>query len=92
MSQSRRAIYLPSLGTLLLSLLIGVFLFTRKRRAKSNPAGKVVTHSVETSPEDTLAYWTADKQRDAKPAPMPVVDEHKQEKRPKQSSQPNQNG
>ena len=91
MSQSRRAIYLPSLGTLLLSLLVGVFLFAKKRRAKSNSSGKVVSHSVETSPEDALAYWTADKQQAAKPAPMPVVDEHQQEKRPPHSSQPKQN-
>ncbi len=91
LSQSRRAIYLPSLGTLLLSLLIGVFLFAKKRRAKSNSSTAVTKHTVETSPEDTLAYWTADKQRAAKPAPLPVVDEHQQEKRPPHSSQPKQN-
>ena len=91
MSQQHRYILLPSIGALLLSLLIGVFLFGRKRRAKSDSSEKVATHSVETSPEDTLAYWTADKIHDAKPAPMPVINEHNQEKRSPRSPRPNQN-
>ena len=86
MSQQRRTTYIASVGALLLSLLIGVFLFGRKRRAKSNSSEKVVTHSVETSPEDTLAYWTADKKHDAKPALMPVINEYNQEKRSPRSS------
>ena len=86
MFQQRRAILLPSLGTLLLSLLIGLFLFGRRRREKSNTSGKVVTHEVKTSPEDTLAYWTEDRMRDAKPAPMPMVDERHLGKRPSDSS------
>ena len=90
MSQQRRTTYITSVGALLLSLLVYVFLFGRKRRAKLNSSEKVVTHSVETSPENALAYWTADKMRDAKPASLPVVDEQ-QEKRPPHSSRPNQN-
>ncbi len=87
MPQQRRAMLLPSIGTLLLSLLVGLFLFgRRKRREQSNASEKVVTHSVKTSPEDTLAYWTEDRMRDAKPAPMPMVDERHLEKRPSDSS------
>ncbi len=88
MSQNRRTNFLTSIGALLVSLLVGVFLFGRKRRAKSTPSEKVVTHSAETSPEDALAYWTADKMRDAKPAPMPVINEQ-QEKRPPHDSRSN---
>ncbi len=91
MSQQRGSILLPSVGALLLSLLVGIFLFGRKRRAKSDSSEKVVTHSVETSPEDTLAYWTEDKKRDAQPALMPVINEQPQEKRPPHSSHSNQN-
>ncbi len=86
MSQQRRTTYLTSISALLLSLLVGVFLFGRKRRAKSTPSENVITHSAETSPEDTLAYWTVDKMRDAKPAPMPVINEQQQEKRPPHAS------
>lgn len=90
MSQQNRTTYLASIGVLFLSLLVGVFLFARKRRAKPNSSEKAVTHSVETSPEDALAYWTTDKKRDAKPAPMPVINEPSQEKRPPHSSRSDQ--
>ena len=90
MSQQRRTSYLTLVGVLFLSLLVGVFLFARKRRGKSNSSEKVVTHSVETSPEDALAYWTADKKRDAKPAPMPVINEPSQEKHPPHASRSDQ--
>ncbi len=75
MSQQQRRIYPSLISTILLSLLIGVFLFARKRRAKSTSSPAITKHSVETSPEDTIKYWTADKMRDAKPAPMPEVNE-----------------
>ena len=75
MSQQRRPIYLSLMSTILLSLLIGVFLFARKRVKKSKSSSTITKHSVETSPEDTIKYWTADKMRDAKPAPMPEVNE-----------------
>lgn len=90
MSLQRRTPFITVVGVLVLSVLIGVFLFARKRRAKSPSSAKVIMHSVETSPEDALTYWTADKMRDAKPAPMPVVNEHSQEKRPPHSSRSEQ--
>ena len=86
MSQQRRTPYITLVSALLLSLLIGMFLFGRKRRAKQTSSEKVVTHSAETSPEDALAYWTADKKRDAKPAPMPVINVQP-EKRSSRSNQ-----
>ena len=83
---------MTSIGALFLCLLVGVFLFARRKRSsKPTPSTEVTKHTVETSPEDTLAYWTADKMRDAKPASMPVVDEHEQGKRPPHASRPNQN-
>ncbi len=92
MSQQRRATYMTSIGALFLCLLVGMFLFARRKRfSKPTPSTEVTKHNVETSPEDTLAYWTADKIRDAKPAPLPVVDEPQQRKRPSRSSRPNQN-
>ena len=75
MSKQQKRIYQSLLSTIMLSLLVGVFLFAKKRRAKSKSSPPITKHSVETSPEDTLKYWTADKMRDAKAAPMPEVNE-----------------
>ena len=75
MSRQKRPVYLSLMSTIILSLLIGVFLFARKRVKKSKSSSTITKHSVETSPEDTIKYWTADKMRDAKPAPMPEVNE-----------------
>ena len=86
MSQQNRPVYVSLISTTLLSLLIGVFLFAKRRRTKSDASEKVVTHSVKTSPEDTLAYWTEEKKRNAQPAPMPMVDERHFGKGPSDSS------
>lgn len=40
----------------------------------------VAKHAAETSPDEALKYWTADKMRKAKPAPMPHVDNVKRAK------------
>jgi len=90
MSQQRRTTYLASVGALLLSLLVGVFLFRRKRASKPTPSTTVTKHPAETAPEDALAYWTADKMSQAQPAPLPVVDEHSPKKRSSHSSHPGQ--
>ena len=60
-------------GAVLLCLLIGLYLAAWKRFSKSDPAGKVVKHSVETPAEDVLNYWAAENTRKAKPAPMPHI-------------------
>ncbi len=75
MLQQRRFIRLPLVGVLLLGLLVGVFLAmaARKRLAKASDAAGVVRHSVDTSAEDALKYWTEEKMRNAKPAKMPKV-------------------
>ena len=59
----------------MLGLLVGVYLAmaARKRLAKPGDAAGVVRHSVDTSAEDTLKYWTEEKMRSAKPAKMPKV-------------------
>ena len=73
MLQQRRFIQLPLVGVLLLGLLAGAYLVmaVRKRLAKPGDGAGVVRHSVDTSPEDALKYWTEEKMRKAKPAKMP---------------------
>ena len=71
MSRQQRLIFLPLVGTTLLCLLVGIYLAASKHRSKSNSPAKIIKHSVETPAEDALKYWTADKKRSAKPAPMP---------------------
>jgi hypothetical protein len=75
MLQQHRSIQLPLVGVLLLGLLVGAYLVmaARKRLAKADDAAGVVRHSVDTSAEDTLKYWTQEKMRKAKPAKMPRV-------------------
>ena len=74
MLQQRRFIRLPLVGVLLLGLLAGAYLAmaARKRLAKADDAG-VARHSVDTSAEDALKYWTEERMRNAKPAKMPKV-------------------
>lgn len=74
-AQQYRRIPFPLIGTVLFGLLIGIYLFAwkRKRSAKRNPA-TVIGHRVEKHPDDVLKHWTADRMRDAKPAPLPRVD------------------
>jgi hypothetical protein len=85
MSRQLRLIFLPLVGTIVVSLLVGIYLAAGKRRSKSDPV-KIIKHSVETPAEDALKYWTADKKRGAKPAPMPNVTALSRKKR--QSHQP----
>jgi hypothetical protein len=80
MSQQQRLVQLSLVGTALLSLLIGVYFFASRRFSKRGSARKIIKHTVDKNPEDALKYWTADKMRDAKPAPMPNVEVHEQEK------------
>lgn len=71
-AQQYRRSSLPLAGTVLLCLLVGVYLFAwkRKRAAKRDT---IIKHSVEKHPDEALKYWTVDKMRDAKPAPLPNV-------------------
>ena len=73
--QYRRISPLPLMGAVLLSLLIGIYLFAwkRKRSSKRN-AASVISHRVEKHPDDVLKHWTADKMREAKPMPLPKAD------------------
>jgi hypothetical protein len=73
MSRQQRLIQLPLVGTILLCLLVGVYLFAWKRFSKRAPATTIIKHSVETPSDDALKYWTADKMRNAKAAEMPNV-------------------
>ena len=73
MSRQHRLIHLPLVGTILLCLLIGVYLAAWKRFSKQNPAATIRKHSVNTSSDDALKYWTADKMRKAKAADLPNV-------------------
>jgi hypothetical protein len=74
MVQQRRLIYLPLVGVALIGLLAGVYLLAGRRFMKKDAQGGVARHTVETPAEDVLKYWTADKMRSARPAPLPKVD------------------
>ena len=80
MSQQQRLIYLPLVSTILLCLLVGVYLAAWKRFSKSTPLNKVTKHTVKTPPDEALKYWTADRMRNAKAAPLPRVNTLDREK------------
>ena len=94
MSRQQKLTRLPLVGTILLCLLVGVYLFAWKRFSKSAPSATIVKHSVETPADEALKYWTADKMRDAKAAPLPNVNALEREKqhprRPPHPSGPHQ--
>ncbi len=73
MFQRQRRIQLPLVGTLLLCLFVGVSLLAWKWLAQSESSGSVKKHSVNTSAEDALKYWTADRMRKAKATNMPHI-------------------
>ncbi len=86
MSQQQRPFQLAWLGALLLSLLAGIYLFAWKRLLKLRRSRKVVKHSVETSPDEALQYWTEDKMRSARGVDLPTTDDlHQEKKRPQRS-------
>jgi hypothetical protein len=87
MSQQQRLIYLPLIGAIILCILVGVYLAASKR-SKSNSPSKIKKHRVKTSPDDSLKYWTADKMRNAKPAPLPEVNTLDREKQDPHPSRP----
>lgn len=64
---------MPLIGAIVLALLLGLFLTGRKRMAKPDPVAGVTRHSLKTPAEDVQKYWTAEKMREAKPAPMPHI-------------------
>ena len=80
MSLQQRLIQLPLVGMILLCLLAIVYLLAWKRFSKRDPSATIIKHSVDTSPDDALKYWTADKMRKAKPADLPHVDTRDQGK------------
>ena len=81
MSQKQRLIQLALPATVLLGLLVGVYLIAWRRLAKSAPTPAIVKHSLNTSSDEVLNYWTADKMRAAKPAELPVVKNVKSKKK-----------
>jgi hypothetical protein len=87
-SQQQRLNYLPLIGTIIVCLLVGVSLAAWKRFSKSTRSNKITKHRVETSPDEALKYWTADKMRNAKAAPLPKVNTLHQEKQDPPPSQP----
>jgi hypothetical protein len=73
MSRQHRLLQLTLVGTILLCLLVGVYLFAKKRSSKPDSSTTIIRHSVDTSSDDTLKYWTADKMRNAQGANLPNV-------------------
>ena len=92
MLRQPKLIYLPLVGTILLCLLVGLYLVVWKRFSKSTSSNKVTKHTVKTPPDEALKYWTADRMRNAKAAPLPEVntlDREKQDpQRPPRPSRP----
>lgn len=84
MSRQQRLIRLPLVGTILLCILVGVSLIAWKWVSQPDPEASTVKHPVDTSPDDALKYWTADKKRKAKASNMPHVDAPDREKKPPQ--------
>ena len=80
MSRQHRRIQLPLVGTILLCLLVGVYLFAGKRFSKPDPPAKIIKHSVDKPSDEANKYWTADKMRKAKPADLPHIDAPDREK------------
>ena len=88
MFQQRRRIQLPVLGIILLCLLGGVYLFAIRRSAKSDSEDTIKKHSVDTSANDALKYWTKGKMRKAKPAELPHIKDGEQGKKRPHAPQP----
>lgn len=92
MSQQQRLVLLPLVGAAMLGLLVGLYLAVLKWFSQPEPVEPVAKHSVDTSADDALKYWTAEKMRKAKPAPMPHVGApdrgKKQPRRPPQGPEP----
>jgi hypothetical protein len=82
MTRQQKLIQLPLIGTVLLSLLAGVYLLAWKRFSKP----RIKKHSVKTSSDEALKYWTADKMHNAKPAKLPNVNDRTPGKQHPQSS------
>jgi hypothetical protein len=81
MLRPQRLIQLPLVGTILLCLLAIAYLIAHKRSSKPRPAATIIKHPVDTSSDEALKYWTADRMRNAKGAKMPHVKAVDQEKR-----------
>ena len=89
MSRRYRLIQLPLVGAILLCLLAGVYLLAWKRISKKKRSSTIIKHKVDKHADDALKYWTADKMRHAKAAPLPNVNALDQEKqRPRRPSHP----
>lgn len=92
MSQQQKFLYLPLVGTILLCLLAIMYMMVRKKNSKPAQSADISKHKVETSSEEALKYWTADKMRNAKAADMPRVTnpgrKKKQPRRPSNTPEP----
>ena len=75
MPQQPKLITVSLIGTVLVGLFIGVYLVAWSKRSSHKPDRRetVVKHTVETSHDDVLKYWTTERMRNAQPAPMPNV-------------------
>lgn len=80
MSRQIQSIRLPLIGTILLCLFVGIYLFAGKRHAKPAPTARIRKHTVKTSPVDALKYWTEDKMRKAKAVDLPNTNKLEQKK------------
>jgi hypothetical protein len=70
----QQKLILPLIGTALLCLLVGIYLFACKRFVKSKRSATIIRHQVDTQTDETLKYWTKDRMRNAEATNMPHVD------------------
>ena len=74
MFQKWKALQLSLLGAIGLGLLAGAALLVWRLSMKQDSSRPAARHKVKNSPQEALKYWTADRMRKAKPAPMPHID------------------
>jgi hypothetical protein len=71
MFRQQRSLYLPLAGIALLYLLTSLSLMIWRRFFKTRSKTKITKHTVETSPDQSLAHWTEKRMHEAQAMPLP---------------------
>src|SRR5579883_852666 len=75
MLRHKKFIRLPLIGMTIVGVVVALYLFAGKRSSKPGPASRIRKHTVKTSPQDALKYWTEEKMRKTKGVEMPRVNQ-----------------
>lgn len=75
MARSQGQFKIFRIGAILLGVFVSLYLIITKRFKKPGVTKDKASehHKSETSANDALKYWTADKMRNAKPVDLPQV-------------------